>query len=355
MVKQSKLTSEQKEKLLSFIESKERDGAEVRRAQAVLHLDEGLDYAFITRYTRISRTQVFMIRKSYLQKGDIAFKDKRHSNRDRILTRKERNKVIARVSSKKPKDLITGCDDENWSTYWLGEYIRSLTGKRYKSKTSAYLIFKEAKLTWHKPGKVYDKADPIKQKLWKKETELILQAHWSDPNTIIFCVDEMVLSIKSTTQKVWLPQGEYPPIIETTGTRKNTSFYGFLNLKTGQEHTFITDYQNMYITKDQLIKVREMYPNKHLLFIWDNAGWHKGSQVTMWIQDDNNSECIYFPAYSPNMNPQEHVWKAGRQAVTHNKQIIDIKETAEEFKAYLESRKFPYELLKLKAMQHGSV
>ena len=51
MVKQSKLTNEQKETLLSFIESKERDGAEVRRAQAVLYLDEGLDYDFIKSYT----------------------------------------------------------------------------------------------------------------------------------------------------------------------------------------------------------------------------------------------------------------------------------------------------------------
>lgn len=289
------------------------------------------------------------LKGQYIRQGMDAFKDKRRNNRDRILTRNERNVIIDQVRSKQPKDLLDGCTDVYWSTYWLSEYIHTLTGKRYKSKTSSYLIFKEAKLTWHKPGKVYDKADPVKQEVWRKETKPILQAHWNNPNTIIFCVDEMVLSIQSTTQKVWLPQGEYPPVIETTGTRKNISFYGFLNLKTGQEHTFITNYQNMYITKDQLIKLRKMYPTKHLTLIWDNAGWHRGSEVTKWINDDKNSECIYFPAYSPDLNPQEHVWKAGRHAITHNKQIIDIKETAEQFRTHLESHNFPYELLGLRA------
>ena len=334
----------QKEQLQQFI-NHTKEGDATRRALAVSLLNAHLD----TTMAGYTKKHAQRLRRIFCVQGEDAFKDKRRSNRDRVLTRKERNKVIAGVSSKRPKDLITGSNDENWSTYWLGEYIHSLTGKRYKSKTSSYLIFKEAKLTWHKPGKVYDKADSAKQELWRKETAPVLQDNWSNPNTIIFCVDEMVLSIQTTLQKVWLPQGEYPPVIETTGTRKNKSFYGFLNLKTGQEHTFVTEYQNMYITKDQLTKVREMYPDKHFLFIWDNAGWHKGSQVTRWIEEDKNAECIYFPPYSPNMNPQEHVWKAGRQAITHNKQIIDIKETAEEFKTYLESHQFPYELLGFKA------
>ena len=349
MKKHLKLTEKQKDSLLAFIGEHERDGAEVRRAQAVLYLDEGLSHSFITRYTRLSRTQIFTLRHLYHQTGNTVFKDKRHSNRDRVLTRKERDKVVADVTSKQPKDLIADCAEEHWTTYWLGEYIRSLTGKKYKSKTSSYLLFKEAKLTWHKPGKVYDKADPVKQELWKKETQPILQTHWNNPNTVIFCADEMVLTISSTLQKIWLPQGEYPPVVETTGTRKNVSFYGFLNLKTGQEHTFTTEHQNMYITKDQLIKMRQIYPSQHFVILWDNAGWHRGSQVTEWIKRDGNTAVIYFPPYSPKLNPQEHVWKAGRQEVTHNQHITNIQETADQFKQHLESHTFAYELLGFKA------
>lgn len=338
------MNTDQKQRLQQFINhAKEGDAA--RRALAVSLLDAHLDVS-MTGYTEKHAQR---LRRNFCLRGDDVFKDKRHNNRDRVLTRKERNTVIAQVHSRQPKELIQGCTDTHWSTHWLGEYIHTITGKRYKSKTSSYLIFREAKLTWHKPGKVYDKADPVKQDMWKEQTLPLLEKYWNDPNTVILCEDEMVLSIQSTIQKAWLPQGEYPPVIETTGTRKNKSFYGFLSLKTGQEHIFVTEYQNMYITRDILTQVRALYPHKHLLILWDNAGWHRGSQVTQWIQADGNTEVIWFPSYSPELNPQEHVWKAGRQAVTHNKQITNINTTAEQFKSHLESHTYPYELLGCRA------
>lgn len=349
MKRQTKLTEEQRSELTLFIGDKSRNGAEIRRAQAVLYVNENTPGEVIQKFTQLSHTQAFAIRRSYLLKGIAALSDKRHNNRDRVLTHQERDKVISEVKSKSPKDLIGGCSDEYWNTYWLGQYIYTLTGKKYKSKTSSYLLFKEAKLTWHKPGKVYDKADPARREQWKQETRVLLQPHWDNPYTLIICVDEMVLSIKSTTQKIWLPQGEYPPVVETTGTRKNVSFYGFLNMKTGEQHTFITEYQNMYITRDQLIKLRQIYPDKHLVVLWDNAGWHRGSEVIKWITEDKNTEVVYFPPYSPDLNPQERVWKAGRTAITHNKQITDIQGTVETFKTHLESHTFPYELLGFKS------
>lgn len=320
------------------------DATAYRRSLAVLLFGTKGDLSL----SGFTRDHAKRLKGQYLHLGVDAFLDKRHNGRDRILTTQEREKVISEVKSKSPKDLIVGCNDEYWTAYLLGDYIHTVTGKKYKSKTSSYLIFKEAKLSWHKPGKVYDKADPVQQEQWKQDTKKLLQSYWNNPNTLVICADEMVLSIKSTTQKVWLPQGEYPPVVETTGTRKNVSFYGFLNIKTGRQHTFITEYQNMYITRDQLIKLRELYPRKHLVILWDNAGWHKGSQVQEWITQDANTEVIYFPPYSPDLNPQEHVWKAGRRAVTHNTQVTDIQETARAFKTHLECHGFSYELLGFK-------
>lgn len=336
--------TKQTKALQSFINQAE-SGDATRRALAVSLLENHMDVAL----TGYSVKHAERLQRDYISHGDTVFKDKRRSNRDRVLTKKEREKVVAIMKSKKPIDLIIGCEDEHWTTYWLGEYVHSLMGKKYKSKTSSYPLFKEAQLSWHKPGKVYDKADPVKQELWKEETTPILQEHWNNPNTIILCEDEMVLTISSTLQKVWRPEGQYPPVIETTGTRKNKSFYGFLNLKTDQEHTFITDYQNMHTTKDQLIKLRKLYPTQHLVFICDNAGWHRGSQVTEWIKRDGNTETTYFPSHSPKLNPQEHVWKAGRKAATHNQHIINIQETTDKFKRHLESHAFAYKLLGFRA------
>jgi len=292
------------------------------------------------------------LKYAYLKGGVAALEDKRVNGRERILTRAERDAVITTLKTKQPREVIVGCEVEHWTTGLLGLYIVDQFGKHYKSKTSERLLFRKAKLSWHCPGKVYEKADPVATAAWEKEMQPVLEKHWDDGNTVILCEDEMVLTSRTTVQKVWLPKGEYPPVIETNNTRKRKNFYGFLNLKTGQEHAFMTDKQNMGVTAEVLTEIRKLYPNSKLVIVWDNCGWHRGSKVTEWIEQDGNTETIHFPPYTPQLNPQEHVWKAGRKAVTHNHFIGEkLEEIAEQFKAYLEGQRFSYELLGLRAEQ----
>ena len=81
------------------------------------------------------------------------------------------------------------------------------------------------------------------------------------------------------------------------------------------------------------------------MILWDGAGWHRGSKVQKFIQKDGHIEIIYFPRYTPKLNPQEHVWKNGRNQVTHNKFIEDIDRTTDTFVNYLNSNIFSYSLL----------
>ncbi|PIQ07367.1 MAG: hypothetical protein COW72_00695, partial [Candidatus Nealsonbacteria bacterium CG18_big_fil_WC_8_21_14_2_50_37_10] len=92
-------------------------------------------------------------------------------------------------------------------------------------------------------------------------------------------------------------------------------------------------------------KVREIYPKKKLLIFWDGAGWHRGSKVQEFIKQDKNIQTIYFPRYAPEQNPQEHVWKSGRNKVTHNRFIQDIDSATDDLIKYFRSHKFNYSLL----------
>lgn len=292
------------------------------------------------------------LKYAYLKGGSAALEDKRINSRERILTRAERDTVITVLKTKQPKDVISGCSVEHWTTGLLGLYIFEQFGKYYKSKTSKRLLFRKAQLSWHCPGKVYEKADQEAKTAWEQEMQPVLKKHWYDGDTVILCEDEMVLTSRTTIQKVWLPKGEYPPVIETNNTRKRKNFYGFLNLKTGHEHAFVTEKQNMDITAEILTKVRKLYPDNKLVIVWDNCGWHRGSKVTEWIEADGNAETIHFPPYTPQLNPQEHVWKAGRKAMTHNHFIGEkLEAITEQFKDYITGRTFTYELLGLRAGQ----
>ena len=142
--------------------------------------------------------------------------------------------------------------------------------------------------------------------------------------------------------------GEYPRVT-VSNKKESRSIYGFLNLKTGQEHAFKTAWQNMFITKDQLIKIREIYPTEKIIILWDGPGSHRGKEVTQYVEADKNMEIIYFPPYSPEENPQEHVWREGRKEVSHNKFIENIDTATDEFVTFLNTKKFRYKLLKFKS------
>lgn len=334
--------------LQALVRDGKRSVREIRRSQAVLLVDAEVEGTIIHSLTGYHREYAFRVRKKYLKQGRIALMDKRKHNPKELLTKKQREELVDIVKTKKPMECDPVYDSEYWTTGMLGDYIKRTYDVQYKSKTSLYLLFRKAKFTYHKPGRVYERRDQGAIDVWKKDVFPILKKAWRDPNVVLLTEDEMHLSSQTTVQKIWLPRGEYPQI-KVTKKRESRSIYGFLNIKTGQEHAFKTLWQNMYITAEILPKLRALYSDKKLLLIWDKAGWHKGREAQQVIQADGNIETIYFPSAAPENNPQEHVWKEGRRHATHNEFIQNIDTATDAFVFYLNSTRFPYALLGLKA------
>lgn len=347
MKKTSKLTLSQKDELAQVIQKYDSKGPEVRRCQAIILLDNQTDIKIIKRLIGFSRKHIFTLRANYLKHGLSAIIDKREGQPKELLTKKQRIEVVDKLKNKTPRDF--GYQADHWITAILGHFIQNTYKVKYKSKTSYYLIFRQAKFTYHKPGRVYHKRNEQEVLAWRKQTKPIITKAFKDPNTVILTEDEMLLSTQNTTQKIWLPQGEYPKI-EINIKKENRSIYGFLNVKTGQEHAFKTQWQNMYLTCKILKKIRKIYPKKKLLILWDGAGWHRGFKVQEFIKQDKNIQTIYFPRYAPEEDPQEHVWKSGRNKVTHNRFIQNIDQATDEFVNYLNSHRFNYSLLGFSAI-----
>lgn len=341
-----KLTEEQVTELKGLIK-KSKNNSQIRMAQAILLVDQRQSPEVVKLVTHLGRSRAFGLRKLYLETGIKALKVKERGV-NRLLTKGQLKEIIFLVKHKQPSEVGFHPSYQFWNTSILGQYIDEKYKVRYKSKTSYYLIFKRAKFTYHKPGRVYHKHDAIKVNTWKKENIQKIKAAWKDQNTIILCEDEMKLSTQTTFQKIWLPQGEYPQV-EISNKKESRSIYGFLNIKTGREHAFKTSWQNMYITRDTLKKIREIYPTEKILLLWDGPGTHKGKEVTNFLKEDGNIDVIYFPPYAPEENPQEHVWKEGRSQVSHNHFIENIDIATDEFVVYLNQTRFPYKLLGFKS------
>lgn len=341
-MKYPRLNEKQIKELKDIINNDSSSKHEVKRAQAILMLDKKKGVKDISEIVGLKRSQIFSLRSNYFKQGIKAIKDKRKKNPKELLTKSQREEILKILQKGKPRDF--DYETDYWTTPILGDLIKKRYNVQYKSKTSLYLIFKEAKFSYHKPGRIYHLRDEKEVKEWQETNKIVLEKAFKEKNTVILTEDEMILSTQTTLQKIWLAQGENPKI-EVSNKKQNRSVYGFLNIKTGQEQAFKTQKQNMFITVDALKEIRKIYPKEKLLIFWDGAGWHQGSKVQEFIEEDKNIETIYFPRYAPEENPQEHVWKNGRSKVTHNKFIENIDTATDEFIDYLNKTNFNYSLL----------
>jgi hypothetical protein len=72
-----------------------------------------------------------------------------------------------------------------------------------------------------------------------------------------------------------------------------------------------------------------------LLLLWDWAPWHLGAPIQEIVAVNPRLEILYFSAAVPDVNLQEHVWKATWGSVKHNHRDRQLSVLAKHFKSHL--------------------
>jgi len=172
------------------------------------------------------------------------------------------------------------------------------------------------------------------------------------PETLILAEDEASLYLQATTAAVWAPRGQ-TPMVCVHPNREKVSFYGTLNLQTGQEVASREPKMNGEATARHLEKVLDTYPAVPILLLWDRATWHGGPAVRAVLEANPRLEMMRFPTAAPDLNPQEMVWKATRAVVSHNHDERQLSSLADRFEQHLDSTTFCYSMLE--KYDHGHI
>jgi transposase len=159
------------------------------------------------------------------------------------------------------------------------------------------------------------------------------------PTTVILAEDEASLYLQTTIQSVWAPTGQ-TPVVRADPGRTKTNFYGTLDLLTGQELAMRADKMNAESSAAHLTQILQAYPDRPILLFWDRAPWHQGSAVRRILVANPRLEAMSFPVAAPKLNPQEHVWKETRRAVSHNHLQARLPELADQFEQHLTTTTF---------------
>ena len=101
-----------------------------------------------------------------------------------------------------------------------------------------------------------------------------------------------------------------------------------------------TDVMNAEVRAQYLEIILEANPDVPIVLLWDRAPWHRGKPIDKVLEENPRLEIIFFPPGSPDLNPQEHVWKAIRKEISHNHLETKLPELADKFLNKLNSSTF---------------
>ncbi len=131
-------------------------------------------------------------------------------------------------------------------------------------------------------------------------------------------VDEATIRRQPTLTAQWSLVDDVP---EAPTDNDNTSVhvYSRVALLTGRTHYHISPELGKRGVAQFLQRLLVYYPRKRLLVAHDWGEQHKGAPVEVVIQEADGRLLLKpQPAYSPELNPQERIWKWLSCAVAHN-------------------------------------
>ena len=162
--------------------------------------------------------------------------------------------------------------------------------------------------------------------------------------------DEASLYLQATTTSVWAPVGQ-TPVVKVAPQRDKVSFYGTLDLVSGHEIVTQAEKMNSETTAVHLKQILAVYPERHILLFWDRATWHGGEAVKQVLAENPRLAVMKYPPAAPDLNPQEHVWKAARLHASHNHDQFVLAGLAARFEHFLRTNKFNYSFLEKFGME----
>ena len=120
---------------------------------------------------------------------------------------------------------------------------------------------------------------------------------------------------------MWVPPEDIDPVVLHAPTRKSVGLYGAVHPEAGQlvvrrEAQFEAETFLPFLI--QLLRHRRR--GRRMIVIVDNAKWHHARYLDPWLRDHRHELILDFlPAYSPELNVVERVWKLTRRLCTHNR------------------------------------
>jgi transposase len=290
---------------LKLAHKQTRDKRLADRIKAVLYLHYGLSYAEIAKLLLFDEVTIRRYEKQFTERGITGLLEYRYTGGKTRLTAQQEREL---------------CEYLNENTLRTAKEIVAHIKTTYQTQFTvigATKLLHRVGFTYKKPKVVPCKADREKQEgfiaLYKQTKEQL------GANDCLYFADATHPTHNTTLSYGWILKGKNnDKYVKTTSGRKRLNLNGALNIgdKTAivlEEKTINTD-----ATIHLLQAIKQKQKRGKVYVILDNASHHHARLTRRWLLHHPRFTLLFLPAYSPNLNLIERLWRFFHQKVTYN-------------------------------------
>ena len=277
---------------------------EERRRLAYKWLRRGVAKAEIARRLGVSWVTVNNWHKRFLSEGPDSWREKRHPGSTPRLTDRQRKKLL--------KILLKGAQSRGYETdLWTlkrtAQVITEEFGAEY-TESGVWRLLQEMGFSAQVPLPRALERDEAYIRRWTKEEWPKTQARARRTGVTLLFLDESCVQSRPNVRRTWAPEGSRPEMRFRQGDRMKLNLISAVT----PEGVLYYEVDAESIDGTRVIwfleKLLEEIPGR-LMVVWDNGGIHRSMLVKtfLWL-NRKRLETRRFPAYAPELDPDEMVW-----------------------------------------------
>ena len=301
----------------------EKNARKLERAKAILLHNKGYSFTDIGIFQFRSAETISRHIQEYLDEEKLSIDS---GGKDSKLTELQSRDLVEHLSSNSYAKAINIC-----------HYVKQTYGIHYSVSGMTDWLHLNG-FSYRKPPSQPAKADLEEQKKFIKQYQELKEESPAD-EPILF-LDGVHPTMQTKVAYGWVCKGKKAQPIKTAGARYRMNILGALeldsmNLVSAEFKTINSETMSIFLGE-----IRDAYPDAPKIhIILDGASYNK-SYATQQCAKRYGIQLHILPAYSPNLNSIERLWKVMNEKVRNNIFFSSRKEFRERITAFLKSEWF---------------
>ena len=298
----------------------------IKRIHVLLALAQGQSVSDVAEMLALGEQTVRDYRNQYLFKGIASLVSPAPPGRPSKLTQTQRQQLAQWIKAS-PQDsgYTSGC----WNTPMVQDLIQRHFGVVYHPHYIATLL-KNMGFSYQKARFVSDHLNEAKRLAWRQTRWPKILRQAKQRKALLLFGDEASFAQWGSLSYTWAPQGQQPEV-PTSGKRKAYKVFGLIDYFSGR--FFYKVHAGRFNSQSYAAFLLDVLSQttQPVVVIQDGARYHTSKAMQAFFETHANRLTLeQLPAYSPDFNPIEHLWKKAKKEATHLKHFPEFTDLQQE-------------------------